>query len=494
MLKQKLILSYGSKIGSQLLQFLGIVLIARVLGPYSLGEISFAFAFVFTLSFLADLGFGTAHVKLISEGENVDDCIATFSMIKFILVVLFSILVLLIYNSIQLFNFDILSGYNNDNLIYIFLIFAVVQQLTQVLNQTFLANIEQAKQDIPLLIQKIFLFVGRVGVLIYAPTVINLAICQVVAVILSLPFSIYYFRDYKIGHFSWTLTKRYLAIAKPSVITMIVLILIVQIDKVLIQIFANSTEVGLYSAGYKVGAIFFTFSQAVNYLLFPVFTKNLFSGNKHNIERILSKYENISFSFLIQLIVGLVLFSQPIIVLLFGIEFTNAGDSLSFIFIATCIFLITIPYINVFAAKGLFSRIAKNNIISFLFFLLGSLFLLKINLFRPSTTIAISLSFFYLTSLILFFRKANAIVGRNTKISLLISNLIPAFVLLALYFSIQLEPGTIISLYLIFLLITNFIIFKRNLIDTNVVLYILDMFNLKKVLKYIKSELRTNDK
>ena len=70
MLTQKLVLSYSSKIVVQLVQMATSLIVARLVGPTVLGTLAFGLAYVSMFSFIMDLGIGSAHIKLISEGQN----------------------------------------------------------------------------------------------------------------------------------------------------------------------------------------------------------------------------------------------------------------------------------------------------------------------------------------------------------------------------------------------------------------------------------------
>ena len=82
MLAQKLILSYSSKIVIQFIQIVASIVVARIAGPTVLGTVAFGLAFVSIFAFIADLGIGSAHMKLVSEGQDVGSCISTYSFLK----------------------------------------------------------------------------------------------------------------------------------------------------------------------------------------------------------------------------------------------------------------------------------------------------------------------------------------------------------------------------------------------------------------------------
>jgi len=50
--------------------------------------------FVGLFNFIADLGFSSAHVKRISEGKDLGECIGTFATIKILLTVIMVALVI----------------------------------------------------------------------------------------------------------------------------------------------------------------------------------------------------------------------------------------------------------------------------------------------------------------------------------------------------------------------------------------------------------------
>ena len=94
MLGQKLLLGVYSQIFIRILQMLVTIIVARVVGPEVMGTIAFGLAFVTLFSFTSDLGLGAAHMKLISQGEDENECIGTFLRLKifFVLVYIFIVL------------------------------------------------------------------------------------------------------------------------------------------------------------------------------------------------------------------------------------------------------------------------------------------------------------------------------------------------------------------------------------------------------------------
>ncbi len=82
MFKQKFILSYGSKMLMQFIAIASSIVVARVAEPTVIGTVAWSLAYVLMFVFIADLGPGTAYIKMISERQDVDKCLGTFSVIK----------------------------------------------------------------------------------------------------------------------------------------------------------------------------------------------------------------------------------------------------------------------------------------------------------------------------------------------------------------------------------------------------------------------------
>ncbi len=97
MLAQKLILSYATKIIVQLIQMVATIVVARIAGPTVLGTVAYGLAFVSMFLFIADLGVGTAHIKLVSEGQDLGKCNSTYTTIRLSTIALYVLVVLSVY-------------------------------------------------------------------------------------------------------------------------------------------------------------------------------------------------------------------------------------------------------------------------------------------------------------------------------------------------------------------------------------------------------------
>ena len=90
MIARKSALIVAINIVNGILGYVGLFFIARYMAPGDYGIIGFALGFVGLFLVLGNLGFDAAHVKRISEGKRLDECIGTYFFIKMGLAGLFA--------------------------------------------------------------------------------------------------------------------------------------------------------------------------------------------------------------------------------------------------------------------------------------------------------------------------------------------------------------------------------------------------------------------
>jgi len=97
MLKQKSFLSFLLNIFSSLLGFVSVFFVSRYMGPEAMGAFSSSTAFVALFAIFGDFGFGIAHYKKVSEGQDLGKCIATFFRIRLVTTLIMGAVTLLVF-------------------------------------------------------------------------------------------------------------------------------------------------------------------------------------------------------------------------------------------------------------------------------------------------------------------------------------------------------------------------------------------------------------
>lgn len=373
MIAQKLILSYTSKIAIQVIQLIGMLIVARILGPNVLGAVSFGLAFVSMFLFLSDFGLGSAHIKLISEGQDEAKCIGTFARLKIALIGLFVVTVVCFY-LVQKFIFGVtFDSPDHDYIIFIYLIIATVSQIYTIPSTTFAARTEQAKQDVPNFIQILLYQILRVVVAFLGYKAIAQSVSNLTAVVLVLPVYLFLFKGYKIGKFDKSLAKMYFNISIPVFIVIIVQTVIYSTDRVILQFLTNTEEVGYYSAGFSISQFVRLIESSAGILFFPFFSKNITEGDFGKINNGIRKYERFNLSFILPAVFYIFIFSDLVVSVALGNKFVKTSPMLGIITLSMFVSTINLPYINAITGKGLFRLSAKIYVAGILFYIIFAL-------------------------------------------------------------------------------------------------------------------------
>jgi O-antigen/teichoic acid export membrane protein len=92
LLGRKSLLVFIGSLVSSALGFVCLFFITNFVGVEAYGQVILMVSILTTINVVADLGFSSAHIKRISEGCDVDDCISTFVLIKVNLICVFVLL------------------------------------------------------------------------------------------------------------------------------------------------------------------------------------------------------------------------------------------------------------------------------------------------------------------------------------------------------------------------------------------------------------------
>ncbi len=364
MLRQKFVLSYSSKFGIQAIQLVSNIIVARIAGPTVIGTIAFGLSFVNMFSFIGNLGMGSANVKIINEGHDINKCITAYSIIHISTKLLF-LLIVLAYYLIQkhAFNFSFETK-NHEYVIFIFLMMAIVQTFVDIPLSTFIAKTAQAKQDISEIMKQSLLQPSRIIAVALGGQAIALALVNFSAIIVMIPVYWYFHREYKFGSLDKDLMKKYLKYALPLITIGITSSFLHTLDKVLLQYFWNSQEVGYYAAAYRISSVFLTMTLAVANIFFPLFAKAFEDKQYGFIEQKIKQFEHLLLVFLLPLMIFIMIYADTIVLLLLGDKFEPSSKILTILILAMFTYMASIPYGNLIIGIGLFKLTAYLNIIN----------------------------------------------------------------------------------------------------------------------------------
>jgi O-antigen/teichoic acid export membrane protein len=303
-------------------------------------------AYVGLFMFIARLGFEQAHIKRVSEGQDLKKCIGTFFVVK---VVLITLMICVVLASIVIWKYVIGKGFQtaeHEQVIYIFLAYYALMNLSAVPLSTFIARREVAKQQFPSLMDHlvrvpliIIIAVGSYGVIALAST-------YLIGVIALFVTAMFLFRFYPFGRFDSTIFRSYFKFAILISVSTSIAIINKNIDKVMLQLFWGAYEVGNYFAVQKITEFLIFMSTAITILLIPTLSKHHGKSNNTEIKRLTRTAERYVSLVVTPCAVILIVMSWPILNL-FNEKFANdAQGILPIMAIFSYIFCLYLVFIN----------------------------------------------------------------------------------------------------------------------------------------------------
>ena len=308
MIARKSTLIISTTILNGLLGYVALFFITKYMSPEEYGTLAFAYSFVALFNILGQLGFDQAHIKRISEGKDLGSCIGTFIAIKLaltgLMVSVFFIYLFIWKNVLNEGFYDATT----ESVVLVFVAFYIFTSLQGISIHTFTATREIVKKELPTILGRItkvtLLFVVLLaGVNAFGiappinwPTFLiplqkfisdhpvgSLAMTYVFDMMIVFIAGIWLLRKYPIKRPSWNLFKSYSSFALPLIISSVISIISLNIDKIMIGYFWTSTEVGYYFVVQRIFEFITPLSTSVTLVLFPTISSY---HSKKNIDKI----------------------------------------------------------------------------------------------------------------------------------------------------------------------------------------------------------------
>ena len=317
---------FAEKILRMVVGLLVGVWVARYLGPEKFGLLSFAQSFVGLFTIFATLGLDEIVVReLVKDESKRDSLVGTTFWLKlfgafFVLLVLAfavnftsndhetNILVFIIASAIIFQSFNIVDFYFQSKVMGIFVAYANFISL-------FISSIV-----------KIALILSHASLIAFAWVVLFDSF------VLACGF-IYFFLKHSTFRIKNLIFYKSTAIdllkdSWPLIFSGAVLMIQARIDQVMIKEMINSTEVGYYSAAIRLIEAFGFIPVMLKISLYPSILNSRKDSNELYQNRLLNFYR-LNFLLFLAVAIPLFLFSEQIVILLFGIEYQSVGILLS---------------------------------------------------------------------------------------------------------------------------------------------------------------------
>jgi O-antigen/teichoic acid export membrane protein len=292
MIGRKSFLIVISRAISALLGFIGLYLITRNFPDSTYGQIAYTMSLVALFASFADLGFATAYIKRVNEGNDPSDCLSSYLVVKLLLM---AAMVGAIF--ISFWTWTVLMGRPlNDTdvqLVALFTLYYVLYNIAQVATTTFDANMKTAKTQISLIVE----------MLVRVPLIFFFAIPENDVYSLAL--------TYVIG-----------ALA----VSLVSIFLMINIDKVTLGYFWSSSQVAIYAAGQSIVYMLYVFGAALSTLLFPTFSKLFENGERGSMKEMVQRGERYLSYILTPIVCIFLVFPTLIAAVLLGPKYMGSAD------------------------------------------------------------------------------------------------------------------------------------------------------------------------
>lgn len=346
MLARKALLQFFSDNLVNFLGFISTFCIARFMGPSVLGTIGYGLSLLSLLSMFSDLGYSQAHIKRVSEGGDLKGKIGTFLSIRIILGIIFSVIAI-----IYLLFSDIKDSPSDLIIYFSFFVFYLTTNFSSLASATFQGLSKTSLNNAPIVTGRL---IKTISVII-----ISLASMGTVWVTLTYPLDgiiamvISLILLYKISGLvrpNLKYVKSYTLFAMPLAGLSIVSYLIGNADKIIINNYWNTKEVGLYFGIQSLMALPQSLSNALMTLLFPKFSELQKEKNTLGVKFHLKEAVRYLSIITVPIILISVFYNKEIPSIFFGSEYIESANIFIVASITVLIINLTRPYSNLLFA------------------------------------------------------------------------------------------------------------------------------------------------
>lgn len=318
-----------TKILSTILALVGIGFITRYLGKEGFGDYSTVLAFFAFFGSVADLGLYAITARDISrQGANEEKILGN----AFSLRLVSSIFVFILTPALVYF-----LPYSENVKIGILIAAAsfVFSSTYMVLNGVFQKNLAMDKVATAEVLGKII----QISIIILAVKndlgFITIILSILAAMIFNFAVVFILVQKYiplKL-QFDFVYWKKFLKESAPLGFSAIVIFIYFKIDTILLSILKTNTEVGIYNAAYKVIENVSFFPAMITGLMFPMFSRHIFSDKKH-FSHLADETLKVFMIIIVPIVIGTLFLAEGIIHLIGGAAFIEAANTLRILIFA----------------------------------------------------------------------------------------------------------------------------------------------------------------
>lgn len=348
-LAQKVMFSSSLTVVQQAVVMVSAVIVARLVGPETLGLLAYAGAFVGLFTSLSDFGFGSAHVKRISEGLDLGTCMGTMLSAKVVSLVIMTATVLGVYF------YGAHASFASEEQRYVFflaLATLAVGQLGMIANTTLVAFQDVLRKDIPPTLVQAGNALLRIAVALLGLGAAGLATVDLFTSVLLVLAYVWLLRGVPLALPRWAAFKSYAAFAAPMFLVALVTSVGERMDRVLLQSFAGLAAVGQYSAGMRFSVPLRSLSGATGSLIFPSMSRAFAEDRPDKAFALCARAERQLALVLFPVMLAVAGVAGPAALAILGPRYSDTGPVIAFGVMAMTFQSLTQPYAQMIIGSG----------------------------------------------------------------------------------------------------------------------------------------------
>ena len=335
---------FGDKIIRMMLGLSISVIMARILGPEELGKWNYAESFFGMFLVLTTLGFDAIIVReLVKDNSKAGELLGTAIGLKFIGTLL---AITASYIGISMLRPDD-STIRSINLI---LATASIFQLFDVIDYWFRSQMQSKYTVIAKNIAFIISCLIKIILLLNNVSIVFVAVSAHIEFIVGSLLLLYFYKRNKQSPLGWRLNFRkakfLLANSWPLILSSSAIFVQASIDQIMIGEMLGDAAVGQYSVALRLIEVLGFIPVVISTAFAPIVTKSKLA-NEDEYKRTLSSVYRIMFILFLITAIPIYFLSNHIVILLYGIDYSQAGSLLS-------LFAIRLFFTNFGVAKSLF--------------------------------------------------------------------------------------------------------------------------------------------
>ncbi len=364
LLGRKSLLVFIGSLVSSALGFVCLFLITNFVGVEAYGQVILMVSILTTINVVADLGFSSAHIKRISEGCDVDDCISTFVLIKVNLICVF---VLLSFGALLVW-LNFLGGEmtaETRDVFLVMMLFEVCINLASIALVTFQGQSQVAKVQLLLILNPLVRLPLIIGIAFIGSGAVALAITYMLGAAIMMLASFLLLHRTRVRWRRPTLIRSYIVFTLPLVLISVIVTVSANLDKIVIGLSEGDVFVGYYSTVQTFLGVLGSLGAAVAVLTFPNFSMLFKQGRFEEIREKSWMAERYISMLAMPIVVLLMLFPGEILSVIFGPDLANGAGALRWLTLATFLIMLNQVHSSQILAANRPELLAKMTVVSF---------------------------------------------------------------------------------------------------------------------------------